>query len=593
VASVGTFVQVDGRGGFGCRSRATTALPGGQPGPLVFVDPAPNNNFWGSALDRASNIRITGELRNPRGGEGGGAGGDFSVSCALGDPNFFSDEKGGGGGGGGGVLIVKALGKIEVRPTGRIAANGGHGGGGAWAGSNNRGGGGGGGAGGMVVLMAGDSIVLHTHGGTYTSPNFDANFAITADGGVGLLDPYGGNANAIVGKYNHPSYGASTWNGAPSGGFGGLGVIQLMAPPGDPNSTTDGTRTILDDNIVILNNGIPLSGQGKMNYISWRGTPDKDGVFKDDFNQNVTTARAEAGDLRPRPILMPAPFGSRSRIRSKWIDMGAVNRTMSDVAGDGPRGLMTPAGFTPGSTYGPIPEFEALTSDGFVKTVDNLDGVLIDYPEILAALGVASIERGTSYRGTTTNRVRLGQPNAILGASADRYSNYTAIVRRGADRVGEYRIVGHDDGSLYLAPGADLPDGVPLTVAVVAKFFSIFTGTVEGFSQSFIGRDGFGDPNLNVPRSNVQIAFAFHQNPGNSAALRFPAVVPGQALGFFADWTNAAKLEQLRSGGYRFVMYDLIFDTDFEVDPRFPNDAKLGPDTPRPEVRRLVLPYRY
>jgi hypothetical protein len=70
-------------------------------------------------------------------------------------------------------------------------------------------------------------------------------------------------------------------------------------------------------------------------------------------------------------------------------------------------------------------------------------------------------------------------------------------------------------------------------------------------------------------------------------------VVPGQALGFFADWTNAAKLEQLRSGGYRFVMYDLIFDTDFEVDPRFPNDAKLGPDTPRPEVRRLVLPYRY
>ena len=40
-------------------------------------------------------------------------------------------------------------------------------------------------------------------------------------------------------------------------------------------------------------------------------------------------------------------------------------------------------------------------------------------------------------------------------------------------------------------------------------------------------------------------------------------------------------------------MYDVLFNTQYEEDPSFPNTTTLSPDTPRPEIRHLVLPYRY
>src|SRR5262249_2409474 len=71
-----TFVQQVGRGGYGCNgtSPRPPTLPGGNPGPLAFGDKRNDNDFWGSAINRQKQIRVTGELKNPVGGQGGGGG---------------------------------------------------------------------------------------------------------------------------------------------------------------------------------------------------------------------------------------------------------------------------------------------------------------------------------------------------------------------------------------------------------------------------------------------------------------------------------------------------------------------------------------
>jgi hypothetical protein len=121
------FQQRMGYGGAGCSGARTTFLPGGEVAPRVFTDSRNDNDFWGSAVRLGNNLRITGELDTPVGGGGGGGGGDMSPSanCTLtgGDPG--GDRSGGGGGGGGGVLIIKALGSINVTATGRLVADGG------------------------------------------------------------------------------------------------------------------------------------------------------------------------------------------------------------------------------------------------------------------------------------------------------------------------------------------------------------------------------------------------------------------------------------------------------------------------------------
>ncbi|MHC5065474.1 MAG: hypothetical protein ACYTG5_16025, partial [Planctomycetota bacterium] len=159
--------QLAGTGGNGCAGQQGSplrALPGGDAAVTPFLDRRKDNDFWGSGVDMFRGIRIAGELADPRGGSGGGSGGDRSLTgCNPVGQNFISNSRGGGGGGGAGVLIIKALGKIIVGPRGRISANGGHGGGGQAAGSNNEGGAGGAGAGGMVILQSGEGIDIFVH----------------------------------------------------------------------------------------------------------------------------------------------------------------------------------------------------------------------------------------------------------------------------------------------------------------------------------------------------------------------------------------------------------------------------------------------
>lgn len=601
VQATNFFVQPRGIGGYGCTSRNSTQRPGGAPGPLGFSDGRPANNFWGALVDVYAQRRISGELAAPRGGAGGGGGGDLGPACSSDPLGFQNDAKAGGGGGGGGVLIIKALGDIVIHEDGLISADGGDGNGGAWAGSNNRAGGGGGGSGGMVVLMAGQQIKIHAHGEIYQ--NNDYRFAVSADGGVSQVTPYG-SGTFIYGKYQPEPHrtSAGALNESPCGGYGGFGVVQLMAPPGD---NTDGTNTALDDNIVVYINGVPAGAADKQRYLGWRGVPDASGVFRDDLGREVGLAEGE-GDIRPSPVLMPAPFGRRSRLRSVWVDLGAAARRNTPAGGDGlPRGVERQGALPLGSTFGPLPGFAGVIAGdpeagsgaepdaGFIATRPrSAGGVAIRYPTILEDLAVAEVEAAVRYRGAAAMRLRLRSPEARLAAVPGRYSHYRAVLHEGGVELGQFRILGHGAGHLYLSAedgsleSVGAGSGRRLLLDVQAKFFALFERGVEGFQQT---RDA-GDGTL-IPKANVRIGFAFHQDPSDPQARRFPPA--GAGYPFFADWGNAQALEELRMGGYRFVQFDLIFDATWQPEGVTADPDSYGAASPRPELRYLVLPYRY
>jgi len=287
-----SLVQQLGRGGLGGTGRN---LAGGNPGGSLLGNGLIDDDFLGLGYDLFGRRVVVGELLQPAGGAGGGGGGDRSPLCS-GNLNWIDDAKGGGGGGGGGALLIFAGGRIVVGPTGHVRSDGGDGGGGEQAGSNNNGGGGGGGSGGMVAMYTYSYIELHAHGETYANNDFD--FAVSADGGVGLQGAFGGAA--IDGKYPPPSTGAFDIYGA--GGFGGLGVIQFGTVVDGLNA--DGTNTIFDDYVHVVRNGVRLTGATKQRYLAWRGYLDASGRQVDDRGQ-PTSIGANEGDLRPSPALLP------------------------------------------------------------------------------------------------------------------------------------------------------------------------------------------------------------------------------------------------------------------------------------------------
>ncbi|MBL9075969.1 MAG: hypothetical protein JNL08_00615 [Planctomycetes bacterium] len=299
------FVQRSGIGGFGGPGDSGTAgrtLVGGGPGGVWFVDSRDDNDFFGVGFDFASNQVVVGELTELIGGAGGGGGGDLADDTQLLGPGWTQDRKGGGGGGGGGCLVVFAANDIVVGPLGRITANGGNGGSGEQgfmsAGPVNAGGGGG--AGGLLLLIALGSIDLTVKGGTYANSDFD--FVLSADGGICTTTSF--PPAVILNKYQSLPFGAgnyaNAYDQAPLGGFGGLGIVQLAAPAG---SNQDGTNTVLDDNIVLRHNGVPLTGAQKQAYLAWRGYRNAQGVLVDDFGA-PTGIGGNEGDIRPAPVLL-------------------------------------------------------------------------------------------------------------------------------------------------------------------------------------------------------------------------------------------------------------------------------------------------
>ena len=298
------FPQRQGQGGFGGHSGLPGALsrnvPGGLAGVRPFLDATNENDFFGFGFDVARLRSIQGELPQLVGGGGGGGGGDLAPNNNPLDPNFGNDAMGGGGGGGGGCLVVVATGGITIWNPGRITANGGNGGGGEQAASCNAGGGGGAGAGGLVVLASFGQIVLQVQGETYANRDYD--FVVSADGGVCRTGSFG--SVTVPHKYpmnGQPTILGTTYDRLPLGGFGGLGIVQLVTRPGD---NSDGTNTLLDDNIVLMRGSRILGGAEKRRYLAWRGYENAAGVRVDDFGA-PTAIGSNEGDIRPAPVLIP------------------------------------------------------------------------------------------------------------------------------------------------------------------------------------------------------------------------------------------------------------------------------------------------
>ncbi len=673
-ASGNSFQQQLGTGGQGCdgpSGNRKRPLDGGRAGPGVFSDTRKDNDFWGLAVDLRRQLRISGELSQAVGGAGGGGGGDYSRNgCTPGDPNFISAEKGGGGGGGGGVLIIKALGRVRVGANGTISVNGGNGGGGAFAGANDVGGGGGGGSGGMLVIMAGRSIDLVEHGisdvdgvgATYGDGDYD--FSLSADGAAAVSGTNFNSSSLVFDKYNPaPRRKPSEWSATrsqrderPMGAFGGMGIIQLMAPPGDPASSTDGTNTVLDDNIRFFIgdfNGSVVTGRHKQRLLGWRGLfnpqsqewqDDVGNLISLDDGDDPSTAAVvdplqpgdNEGDMRPSPILLPAPFGSRSRMRSKWIDLGrGVVRAGTSLGGDGQsRGVEAPTanalnlaeGLTSvsiGDSYGPVPEFSGtftsvdnpsdpastVDSQGFVRFKRGAGSPDVDYTTVIAApITVTSLTLVDDFKGQPAYRLTLAPGTTSLTSTANRFAHYSARLQQtGQPPLGDFRILGHSATTLYLSrnDGVLDPGLVNLSFIVVARFFDIVTNGSEGFVESYLS-EVVTDPNsglpLSIPKANVRVGFAFHMSPAQPALEDDPLGgaqldrnrIPNKLGTYLFDLQTAMSRDAVRMGGFGFMQWDLLFDSSFKVDTSDEIAVDdFGPDSPIVEVRRLTIPYRY
>ncbi len=576
-----SFQQVTGKGGAGCSGESgtrTATLAGGDAGAAVFVDTRLDNNFWGSAINMQRNLRITGEIAVPMGGGGGGGGGDTVPSNgACSTPTPANDHSGGGGGAGGGVLIVKALGEIEITTTGKIIADGGHGGGGEQAGACGEAGGGGAGSGGMVILMSATRIILHQHGSQavnrWNYADRDYNFAISADGGVCTTGEFG--STLVTGKY--PVDGAdmmpgTTYDREPLGGLGGMGIVQLMVPPG-PNGTDDETNTILDDNIIVRRPGVtlPLKNLDKIKALAWRGFQDANGAFVAD-NGVPTNIGKDEGDIRPSPILMPVPFAAQSRVRSKWIDTGSSQRRAL-VAEDGlPRGVL-------GNETGPIFSFKGLNNNtaipGYVDyTPVGSTGVAFLQPLVVDATTITTSQtEGFNYRFNLASPA-LGQSN--------RYVQYEAeLLNSGNVLLTSFRILSHTANSVLVDGTTDVFPADAKKLRVRAKFFRILTNGSEGLGSVYVPLSG-----PVVPNANVRIGFAFHKDP-QSATGRFPTNEQDFVHDVDGLMQDAAFQQYVTANGLpRYVQWDVIFNLAF-------SPTSLNPASPRPELHFLRLPFRF
>jgi hypothetical protein len=596
------FQQVLGFGGSGCSGGSGTrtgptgfVLPGGEPGTTLFPDARADNDFWGTAYDARRRLRIRGELALPTGGGGGGAGGDTSwlSDCSPSASPAF-DFPGGNGGGGGGVVVVQALDEIWVTSTGRVIADGGHGGGGAQSGASGEAGGGGGGAGGMVVLMSAKAIRIEAHGNPTTNRfvygdtsngpflGNDYAFAISADGGVCTTGGFG--AVNVTSKYpasGQPPMPGSVYDQDPLGGFGGMGIVQLMVPSG---TNADGTNTALDDNVHFHLPGelaltplpAPLGAAAKRQLLAWRGFPDESGTPVDDFG-TPTDIGVHEGDIRPSPVLMPAPFGTRSRARSKWIDTGATVRRVLAAPDDGARGVV--ASSAPGPAY----EFAGTRPDGFASWGPSWsNGATLVAPVAAGPVAIAAAPATVVHQHAPAYRVDLAAP---LAATAGRYRGYAAdLLDAGGGVLVRLDVLDHDGTDLTLAAAAALPDGAT-HVRIVAAFFGVVTP-----GRGALPAAPLGPLQSPVPTANVRLGFAFHVDPTRADPLdgRYPPTGTGD---FVYDLAAPELRAWLAANRPRFVQWDATFDLAYDAGFG-PPPAPL-PDTARPRLTSLRLPFGF
>jgi hypothetical protein len=369
-----------------------------------------------------------------------------------------------------------------------------------------------------------------------------------------------------------------------------MGIVQLMAPPGDPSdpsANADATNTFLDDNIRIYREDILVSGPDKIALLGWRGFPNADGSAQvDDFGDPITVTLD--GDIRPAPTLLPVPFSTRTRLRSKWIDTGAADRRPLGAEDGNPRGIVEDA--ANGLVRGPTYVFAG--TRGSVGSLDNgfADyvqvggaGVEIAYPTPVAPVRVQAVDGRATHQGAPAYRVELAE--AALGAIADRYSHYEAeIVDFRGSILGSYRILAHTDRELFLSPESGaMVAATDQFLRVRSKFFRVVTDRAEGLGGTYPGNDL-----RPVPVANVRVGFAFHQDPSNPNAQRYPA----NPTEFLFDVSNPAVQETIRDLHMTYVMWDVLVVNAFKANAADVPPG-LAPPSPRPDLRYLLLQLRF
>lgn len=560
-ATSGTsFVQRRGDGGYGCAGASgspTRTLAGGAAGATLVDTTDPDDDFFGRSYEPRTGRARIGELAAPIGGGGGGSGGSFGAAFAC-DPARTAAAAGAPGGGGGGAIVLQVRGTLTIGATGRIDADGGNG-----ALTNTifgSMGGGGGGAGGMVVLMARE-IVLHVRGETFA--NKDYTFVVSADGGVcrsTFFEPI------VLQKY--PVNGASVvpgavYDGAPLGGFGGMGIVQLMVPPGTDNA--DGTNTVLDDHVTIVRNGVALSGAEKQRFLGWSGFRDDDGTRRDDFGAPITALGGQ-GDIRPAPLLLPLPYSTdgTARARSRWLPLGARQRRALGAPDGGSRGVI-----------GDVLRFASpLRSDGRVPFSSiGAFGRQVGDAVFATPVAISRIETDVPFRGGRAHRVVLASA-ALLGTDVDRYAGYVAEMIDGPSRTW-LRVVASERDALWL--DADDPTTTTATtVQLRASFVDLASPNVP---TTALG------PSAAVPLANARIGFAFHRAPeAASAGGLDPNRLPTDPREWLFDLGDPALAPVLRAFGPSHVRWDVRFES--RADTMHPEPATIA-------LRRVHLPVRF
>ena len=410
---------------------------------------------------------------------------------------------------------------------------------------------------------------------------------VSADGGVCTTGAFG--AVNVQDKYRangQTMIAGTSYDTEPLGGLGGMGIVQLMVPPGE--NLTDGTNTRLDDNVQFLNPGslTEINGAGKRQLLAWRGFPDQTGTFVDDAG-NPTNIGNNEGDIRPAPTLMPVPFNSKSRVRSKWIDTGASQRRELTVADNQPRGLITAGG----AQVGPVFEFAGLETNsqvaGYVDYETLGSSVRIKYPVAVPATPIAGIDTQASYLGQPAYRITVDAPS--LGED-NRYVQYQAELLNSAGSIlTGYRVLSHSGNELLVEASAGLVPSQATQVQVKAKFFKIVTNGSEGLGSTY--QESVGNPTP-IPYSNVRIGFAFHQDPDPSNILtgRYPS---SSEQDFVRDLNDPGLQAWIAANGApRYVQWDVVFDMAYH--PTNPALSQtLTPSTPRPQIEFLRLPFRF
>lgn len=558
----GAFPQRHGEGGQGIN-----ALAGGAPGSTWFANGDPSDDFWGRAWIPRRGRCVVGELSAPRGGSGGGSGGGtgFGTSCP---PPSSGYGTGGPGGGGGGVLVLQVRGRLTIAATARISADGGDGIGGIHY--TLPGGGGGGGAG-TIVLMAGDGIELHVHGETFANRDYD--FSISADGGI-CVTPSPAPPPLLLSKYpanGEPTFAGEAYDQHGLGGFGGMGLVQLMVPIGRDNA--DGTNTMLDDAITVVRDGVSLWGADKQRYLGWRGFADENGAYVDDFGAPTGTIGGQ-GDIRPDPVLLPVPYAENgtARARSAWLSLGALHRRQLPAPDGLPRGVVGEP-----TTFG-----AHARSDGWLPYGD---GRLSPQTS-----GVALLAAPVPIAQVTVDQTTLAVQALALELSADlpetAPGGYTGCVADiGGVAGGSFtrRRVLHSAARTLLVDGElRLPNG-----AARVQLLGWFAELATPEPDSYVGAGG-----VLLPRANVRIGFAFHRAPATALAAGYDAErFPPEVGTFLSDLTAPATRAALRAFGPRAVQWDVLLDGEWR--------SRAGDQPPRAgpgsaiALRRFFVPVRY